>query len=194
MATVALPASALVTDLTLEYRTPGQVIHRSIYTGTTQVLTRGAAWWAGTVTLGATDARSDAARAEVEAFLASLEGWANDFRLPVRRKVRLGLAAGTVLRVASATLTAAGHVSITTAPAATIPVGDYITVGNRLYVAVAGGANRFLPAPVPTAGAAVTWAEPYALARLAGDTPEAVPSPLTPDGGGPWVLGWEEAI
>jgi len=194
MATVPFPAAALVTEVTLELRTPGRVKHRSVYTGETQILSRGPGYWGGTVTIGATDSGTAAIRAEVEEFLARIAGWANEFRLPVRRPSRSGLAAGTVLRATAARFDGAGRVQLTYDGSASIPDGDYVTVADRLYIATGGEGNRYLPARLPTVPGAITWEAPYVLARLGSDSPDPVSSPLSPDWGGPWVIEWEEAI
>jgi len=190
MATITFPPNALITDVTLEVRTPNQVRHESIYDGSVQVLTRGPSRFGGVFTLGITDSATEAHVSEIEAFLTELQGWTNDFRLPIHRPRASTIATGTTVRVtASAFSNGAARFTFNTG---SIPRGDYITVANRLYQSL--GSSRFSPAVLVPNGSLVEYENPYVLARLGGDEPTPVESFHGAQFSGPWVIEFEEVI
>lgn len=83
--TIDWPEGAKITSQTLEFVQPGQVSHLSPYTAESQVLNRGPGLWAGTVSIQDKSYSDRRGARLVEAFLASLNGQSNVFRMPLHR-------------------------------------------------------------------------------------------------------------
>lgn len=179
---------------------PAQYIVNMEYTGRQRVTNAGGpALWKGRIQFRACDEDELGTIAEVTAFLASLRGGANTFRIPIYGSGysrRQGTLTNTALTVTSST--SAGDTARIVAAGATsgITKGDYVTINNRLYIVVqsmASGIMNLSPNAFSiTTGSVIEYAAPTLYARAVGELP------VTENHGngfvGPWTIDFIENV
>ncbi len=196
MAEIAFPTVSS-SNIIIGLSWPSQVNHRSIYTGESQAITRGIGLWEGTITWSPRSVayQEDDIR-EIEAFLASLEGGANTFKVPLQRDQSSAFTSGTDLMVTAAER--AGSSMILTFDAQTgLVQGNYINISDELFIlnsSLTGGTATVTPhrpLTIPAAGLEVSWETPFLNARRTES--DAIVSPRDPEYAGPWTIGFTGA-
>ena len=192
MAEIAFPASAKIIALDIEPVSPGQLVHRSLFSGSVQVLDRGHATWQGMASLGARGNADETDGKAIEAFLAALAGQKNWTALPLNRPT---IAVGTSATVASLVNATDGSVHHNISAAIGVEPGDWLASGSRVYVVRAtanAGVQLTLDPQVPLAIGDSLGTAPTIRARARTATPPR--TRRTPDFWGPWRFDWAEAI
>ena len=197
MRSISLPsvASVIATSIRLDY--PGQTVHRSLYGGSDQVVSRGPGRWAGEIELGPVG-RSDPDRTQIMTMFAALRGRENWLEIPTDQATP-AFASGTVLTVTAAQLVADRlHLTVSGASAG-LDTGHWVRIRNRSYVVTGelrkrpgvGVSIEVEPAAmldITALPVALTWRDVTIRSRVV----EGPLSPLRGDWSGPWVIGFEE--
>ena len=192
MARVPMPAgvAARISELAIRPVHPAQIVQRSPFTLQQQVLERGGGTWAGTVTFAAAGLDGAAAAAEVEGFLASLNGRANVFELPLGRPT-IPLAEDGVRNVTVIGGGLTGGVEHTLSGTITATIGTYLRVDQRLFCVTAiAGVVVTLEPQIQLDVLDLIDRATTVRARASSDIGMSV---RQPGKFGPWVLQWEEA-
>lgn len=194
MAEAPFPAVAGITALSIAPWHPGQITHTSPFSGTVQVLDRGAGTWRGTVDIAQT--RDDAEGSVIETFLASLGGMRNWCRLPLVRH-RPGFAIDRTATVTALVNQRDGVLAHrVTLDAGAFQVGDWVvaqSTGARVFVVRTASSRAVTLAPqIPLEVDDRLTIATHIRARAASE--RLRPSRRTPDGWGPWSWDWQEAL
>lgn len=198
MAEIALPSEVIITSLQLDIAYPGQQIYQSIYNGFTQRVVRGAGYWQGKVSFARTGQHGGDAQRKTQAFISSLRGIANTFRLPVAQSPGLNITDDLeVVGVAIDTNSDELNITLSGTDATSVPEGLYLTIGNRLYqttTAEVSGSNviaSVIPQVSPTIGASASVNATVHCHRM---TTNPVINTRGGDFAGGWTLDWKEVI
>ena len=196
MAEIPFPSVAKIRSIPLHVILPGQLIQRSIFTGTRQVLNRGFGIWSGTVEIELKHSATEAAReaGEIESFLNALKGGENFTRIPVHRPT-ISAASGAIDAIIN---NPDGTISFTLAVAPTAAqgfrAGAVVSVGKRMFMLRSlgiGGTITLDPQmPLPIG----TVLEPVTTVRAHRPEGSRNPGRHTPSLRGPWSFAWEEDI
>ena len=188
---VDLPTGIPITSLELSWENPGQITHRSPYTGDEIIINRGVGRLLGSVEIGATDDELLARR--IEYWLGTLISQNAICELPLYRPHSLGY-----LNVLFSTNYIGGQLVMTLQfdiSANTLTKGSYIRVGNRtLLITDILSLDRIVCVPqvVMEPGAQITSPGTVRARRLISRSDN--PSPRTPDWYGPWSFEWVESL
>ena len=196
MAEIPFPAEAKIKRIPLSVIHPGQLVQRSIFTGSRQVLNRSYGIFAGTVEIEVKHSSLEASReaGRIESFLNALKGAENFTRIPVHRPTISG-PSGAVTAIIN---NPDGTISFTLAVAPTAAqgfrAGAVVRVGTRMFMLRelgAGGTVTLDPQmPLPIG----TVLQPTAIVRAHRPDNRIQAGVYTPSLRGPWTLEWEEDI
>ena len=209
MARIIFPAVSMEST-NIELTWPGQRVHTSIYTGHTQVISRGVGRWQGVIAFpqqarvetpeqGGRLVGAAAIRA-VDAFFANAEGAVNVFDVPweaVEQRQVDAIPDGTDVRLTSLTRTGS-TMQATLNYAAGLITGDRITIDNRMFILVtnlSGGTCTLSPwrdLTIPDDGLVVDWQTPTCRMRLTESNPVSVIRNV--DWVGPWSASVTDLI
>lgn len=208
MALIAFPqvAAARIVAQELRWVHLGQVVHRGLYDGRQQVLTRAPGFLAGTLTVSTTEfADGDRLAVLMERYLAALHGSSNTTALPLQA-ARVPVVSGLPAEVhVSESLIDVGRGDILFTLAdgdgnaldagAHIAAGGYCSIDGRCY-SITGALDdstiRCYPPVAPADdNSLVELAAPVIQARLTGESPMMRG---TGDEWGPWTIEFEEAF
>ena len=192
MAVISFPTSIKSISCHLNLVSPGQLVQKAEYTGRTDVLSRGDAYFGGTLVIAETD--DEGVRRDMEVWLARMRGSENTTDLPIHRKHGGNIAAGTNLSVSSTSISS-GVLTINYS-GGNLVVGDYFNAGSRLYLVTTVGTGTMTVEPpvVPAARTKINWEDVAVRCRLTDQQENPVGFRLTPDFAGPWELVWEEIV
>ena len=205
MATIPIPSTLKITGLSFGIESPGQAVFRSIYSGSTQRIIRGAGYFVGSVRFGAADASvtGSQARVDAEGFLARLKGIENEFEIPIPQPEAAKPTGSATVRVSSETA-AGGDLRLltfaSTSGSYNIPAGSYISAGGRLYIVTAStdsgtGDTLDVQPNIPTGTTSnnqtvVEYNNPVVKAHRADGS--AVASSISGDFTESWGFNWTE--
>ena len=169
------------TKMSLYQMYPAQAVVTMEYTGRQRVTNAGGPpLWAGSITFRGFEEDELVEIADMHAFLLGLRGGVNTFRIPVYNSGfsrRAGTLASGALTVSTAAI-AGDFVNVTVTGATTgISKGDYVTIGDRLYLVVASLASSIMsltPNFAPATGASIEYLAPTLHARATGNLPQYV--------------------
>ena len=185
MATIPAPAeiSALAGSAELHLAYESQIVLDSPWANSRLVLNRGYPRWEGTLRIERTDEEAKAVR--IEAWLSSLDGVANDTRIPTERPTPSGDSSAVVRSaMASGVLT---H-TLTSAWAGAA-VGDRVEAeGNHYIIRGLTGRSLVLAPQRPISAGEIIRPTENILVTLSAK--RGTPQPRGPDFWGPWTLTW----
>ena len=181
---------------------PNQAVVRAAYSGKQHVTNAGGQpYWVGSITLrGCEDDEYDYISA-VNAFLASLRGNVNTFRIPIYASGyydRQGTLVGSTLRFASASSTERPDQMTITGAAEGIATGDYLTINERLFIVterLSGSVMSVSPFATLLTGSGtpvIEYQSPTIHVRPEGRLPDT-----TNAGNGlmrPWKINFQEVV
>ncbi len=206
---IPMPDGVEISSMNFGLAFPGQVVHTSPFTGTSQFINRSTGIWTGTAQLTADrETASDTTYLEVEAFLAALAGQANYTELPLNRPhvpIQTADKRHSIVFVETAD---DGRTSVCIAAhdqlrPETALLGAYFTLpSGRVHQVIKDAPLDYINTVIfspdavgsTTAFSAdglFTQATKIRARRISSD---ALVSPRTPDRWGPWTLDWIEAI
>ena len=162
--------------------------HRSPFTGSTQIHSRGIMLMRGVVGWGQKNIGDSLPKIrEIEAFLTRCYGGVNTFKIPIPYDQKDRFDSSNSLTISAATSDLFETQFTATAG---ILLGDWVNFGDRLHkiVSVSGTTYRVTPAIADTTEKLV-WHSPYLNARL---VQTSVVLPATATWRGPWEISVEE--
>ena len=192
MAEVDFPSAAGLASFAIEPWVPGQIVLRSPFTGSIQILNRGYASWRGAAEIAPEDATGETTAKAIEAFLASLEGQENWTALPLDRPTVAAGTTGTVETIANAL---DGTISHRLVSSITVAIGDWLVSGTRCYLVRdvdSQGDELTLDPQIPLAVGDTLG--PATTIRARAQQTRSRPMRRTRDFWGPWRFDWEEAF
>ena len=199
MALIDFPRVAL-SAFSIRKEVPGQQIYRGHYAASTQVLARGVAYWAGSISFPLAEPDSHEAKA-VEAFISALDSGANTFDLPIPTDDQSSRFTGAVQAVGVNLGGTSVELTLDTAADAAAGIGlrqgDWITIGTRLYQCLSvQSAEQVVVTPGQlevALPAAIEFAAPKERARARLESSTGITLTREPDYYGPWTIPWESA-
>ena len=191
MGLVTFPAPILddVTSLDLIPVVPGQVAQVSPFTGSMQVLSRGAGSWSGSMTIAQMDGKTEARAKAVEGWLAIMSDLRHTCELPLERDTF----AGNNTSITSITSSNDRLIYRLGSAGTGLVAGDFVRVGNRLMVVAERIRSRdfyLWPEITGIIGEAVSPATSILVRAQSGQRP----LPRSAEFWGPWSFPWQEAI
>ena len=200
MATLTWPATAKITYHSPRLVFPGQVRLQSLYGTGSQVIDRADGHWIGTVDIAQVSTRrgtGPAVARDIRTLIAGLEGLANTVNIPLHDASAGGVATGTAMTITGTPAITGSRVEVATNYAhatARLRKGDYVRIGNRLYILWADqgstGTLTLAPTVLPATGETnVVWEDVTIHARVVGEIDEWR---RTPSFTGPWSFQYEE--
>ena len=199
MAEITIPAGLIIEAVSLSLEWPGQRNFQSIFTRATQTLSRGVGRFVGEARLaGTSQSVDDGQRHNVEAFFAATGGQENTFRMTLPLAPRNELGPILFLPPSAHNAAVGGNrveIEVARPPAGSFQAGDYLEIGDRLFIVIAGlaGGRATLAPGVPIAdGAAIEVFAPRIWARRSSAAP-ILPS-ASGDFIGPWNFNFEEVV
>lgn len=178
----------------------------SVYTGRTQVLTRGPGYFYGELRISPNPTQVEdedyhVTKAKLqrlmESFLARLVGISGEILVPTCRPSQGTVEAGTTMSSGAASLVSGiCQVSVSGHGSGRLVEGDYVSIDDRLYILVsdqAGSTIRLLPAVLPSRATTLVWEDVTCVGRLNPDSADNLNS-LNPDFAGPWHIEWTESF
>ena len=196
MAEIPFPSVAKIRRVPMSIIHPDQLVQRSIFTGTRQVLNRGYGIFAGTVEieLKHSSPATDIEAGEIESFLNALEGEENFVRLPVHRPTISAPSAAISSVINSVDGTISFTLAVAPMAADGFRAGAVVSVGKRMFMLrpLGPGGIVTLDPQVPLPLGSVL--QPTTTVRAHRARNSRNPSLRTPSLWGPWSLEWEEDI
>ena len=196
MAEIPFPSVAKIKSLPLHVIHPDQLIQRSIFTGTRQVLNRSYGIFAGTVEIELKHSSdvTDREAGEIESFLNALKGSENFTRLPVHRPTIDAPSAAISSIITGADGTISFSLAIAPTAAQGFRAGAVVTVGKRMFMLrpLRQGGVVTLDPQIPLPLGSVL--QPTTTVRAHRPADSRTPSRRTPSLWGPWSFEWEEDI